>query len=161
MDRVGHRLLTGSELHEPKGISVAPKGSKYISDGAGSGNWDFSGNDIINCFYEGPAFEYGYFPYRATVRQRMTGTYLRGPLLTQVGTDYVEIVSDNPSLYVHRFYLGAAGLTVEDEKITIDFSVQPTDSVLEPGDEVWFNLNASGALSRYQGNAIMYFNEAG
>lgn len=34
-----HRVLTGADLHEPKGISTASSGQVYIADGAGSGSW--------------------------------------------------------------------------------------------------------------------------
>ena len=34
-----HKNLVDPELHEPKGISSAPSGSIYISDGSGSGVW--------------------------------------------------------------------------------------------------------------------------
>lgn len=34
-----HNTLTGSDLHEPKGVDNAPAGSFYEADGAGSGSW--------------------------------------------------------------------------------------------------------------------------
>lgn len=34
-----HKLLTGTDLHEPKGVAAAPAGQVYVSDGAGSGVW--------------------------------------------------------------------------------------------------------------------------
>ena len=36
---VAHSALTGSNLHEPKGIAAAAVNKAYISDGAGSGAW--------------------------------------------------------------------------------------------------------------------------
>lgn len=39
MPDVQHNALSGSELHEPKGISGAAAGAVYIADGAGSGSW--------------------------------------------------------------------------------------------------------------------------
>jgi len=41
-----HSLLTGSDLHEPKGVSTAIAGQVYISDGAGSGSWTDTGATI-------------------------------------------------------------------------------------------------------------------
>lgn len=41
-----HSTLTGSDLHEPKGISTANQGQVYISDGAGSGTWTDTGATI-------------------------------------------------------------------------------------------------------------------
>lgn len=34
-----HSALTGSELHEPKGVAAATAGQVYEADGAGSGSW--------------------------------------------------------------------------------------------------------------------------
>lgn len=34
-----HRLLTGNQLHEPKGIESASPGTVYVADGNGSGQW--------------------------------------------------------------------------------------------------------------------------
>jgi len=48
-----HKLLTGTDLHEPKGVATAIAGQVYVSDGAGSGSWqtinttvDFSTGDV-------------------------------------------------------------------------------------------------------------------
>ena len=34
-----HSSLTGSQLHEPKGVAAAAGGTVYVADGAGSGSW--------------------------------------------------------------------------------------------------------------------------
>jgi hypothetical protein len=39
MANVAHSTLTGSDLHEPKGIATADADDVYIADGAGSGAW--------------------------------------------------------------------------------------------------------------------------
>lgn len=39
MSTRAHKLLTGTDLHEPKGVATAPAGQVYVSDGAGSGVW--------------------------------------------------------------------------------------------------------------------------
>lgn len=36
---IEHRNLTGSSLHEPKGVATALEGSVYVANGAGSGVW--------------------------------------------------------------------------------------------------------------------------
>lgn len=35
-----HNTLTGTQLHEPKGVAAASSGTVYTADGAGSGNWE-------------------------------------------------------------------------------------------------------------------------
>ena len=37
---IQHKLLTGADLHEPKGAASAASGNVYVADGAGSGAWD-------------------------------------------------------------------------------------------------------------------------
>lgn len=39
MADIEHNLLTGSEIHEPKGADSADEDQFYVSDGAGSGSW--------------------------------------------------------------------------------------------------------------------------
>jgi len=53
-----HNLLTGSQLHEPKGAESAPAGTVYVADGLGSGAWssEDAGNEvIINSIADFPA----------------------------------------------------------------------------------------------------------
>src|SRR3990167_4540988 len=39
MTTISHKLLTGSQLHEPKGVASAALDTVYISDNIGSGTW--------------------------------------------------------------------------------------------------------------------------
>lgn len=43
-----HKDLTGTDLHEPKGIEGAAAGTVYVADGAGSGDWTNPLDDVIN-----------------------------------------------------------------------------------------------------------------
>lgn len=43
MATISHKDLTGSQIHEPKGVDSADFGSVYVADGEGSGSWDFIG----------------------------------------------------------------------------------------------------------------------
>lgn len=38
---VKHSTLTGSDLHEPKGISLASANEVYVANGSGSGSWGY------------------------------------------------------------------------------------------------------------------------
>jgi len=40
MANVEHNAMTGSSLHEPKGVASASVGKVYVADGAGSGTWE-------------------------------------------------------------------------------------------------------------------------
>ncbi len=46
MTNKAHSTLTGSDLHEPKGVSSATAGQVYISNGSGSGTWTDTGATI-------------------------------------------------------------------------------------------------------------------
>lgn len=39
MTTKAHKLLTGTDLHEPKGVETALTGQVYVADGVGSGSW--------------------------------------------------------------------------------------------------------------------------
>lgn len=39
MANVEHSVLTGTDLHESKGVAAAPANRVYLTDGAGSGSW--------------------------------------------------------------------------------------------------------------------------
>jgi hypothetical protein len=38
---IQHKLITDPDLHEPKGVAAAVTGKVYVSDGAGSGSWQY------------------------------------------------------------------------------------------------------------------------
>lgn len=44
---VEHSTLTGSDLHEPKGIASASTGQVYIANGSGSGTWTAHHNKCV------------------------------------------------------------------------------------------------------------------
>jgi hypothetical protein len=43
-----HKDLTGADLHEPKGVTGAPSGSVYVSNGSGSGTWKKVGSTELD-----------------------------------------------------------------------------------------------------------------
>ena len=36
---IQHNLITGSDLHEPKGVAAASNKTVYVANGSGSGAW--------------------------------------------------------------------------------------------------------------------------
>jgi len=36
-----HSALTGTNLHEPKGVAGEAQGKVYVSDGSNSGSWEY------------------------------------------------------------------------------------------------------------------------
>lgn len=47
MANVAHASLTGSELHEPKGVATAALGTVYVADGTGTGSWQSIGASAL------------------------------------------------------------------------------------------------------------------
>lgn len=47
MANVEHSVLTGSSLHEPKGVAAAAANRVYVSDGVGSGSWSTVSNSVL------------------------------------------------------------------------------------------------------------------
>ena len=47
MANISHNTLTGSDLHEPKGIATANNGENYVADGSGGGAWKTSGGVVF------------------------------------------------------------------------------------------------------------------
>lgn len=46
MSNISHNTLTGSDLHEPKGVATASVGESYVADGSGSGEWKTTGGVV-------------------------------------------------------------------------------------------------------------------
>lgn len=57
MANVEHSTLTGSDLHEPKGVAAASANRVYVADGAGSGSWTTVSNSVLAT--EAKAFQGG------------------------------------------------------------------------------------------------------
>lgn len=74
MADIEHSELTGSALHEPKGIDAADADKVYVSDGVGSGTWQLVTND--NLADTGKAFQ-GQF---VCCREIKNGAQNAGPL---------------------------------------------------------------------------------
>jgi len=66
-----HNTLTGASLHEPKGVESSIAGQVYVSDGVGSGNWEFgdaTNEVVINSITDFPAASAGVITLAADTR---------------------------------------------------------------------------------------------
>lgn len=93
---VTHASLTGSDLHEPKGIDSANSGEVYIADGSGSGDW--SALSDINPF----ANNFAHYREQRTAGTSSTlsissGTWGTVPLNTEV-TDEIGLTLSSSTL---------------------------------------------------------------
>lgn len=48
---IQHSLITDPNLHEPKGIAAAAANKVYVSDGLGSGSWEFQPSGLYGEIY--------------------------------------------------------------------------------------------------------------
>jgi hypothetical protein len=81
-----HSALTGTDLHEPKGVAIAASGKVYLSDGLGSGSWvvpPYALTTLIDDVSTA-ATVYIPIPYAGTVTKVVT--VLAGSLTTANGT---------------------------------------------------------------------------
>lgn len=47
MANVAHKNLTGTDLHEPKGVAAASANTVYVANGSGSGSWGEVTNSVL------------------------------------------------------------------------------------------------------------------
>lgn len=72
MANVEHSALTGSDLHEPKGVSTAGNNTVYVANGAGSGSWTaqkFVMNGTLPDITTTSSVVYIPIPYDCTVKK--------------------------------------------------------------------------------------------
>ena len=85
-----HSALTGTELHEPKGVAAAQQGEVYLSDGLGSGSWVKSPYTITGVIDDVSTAStiYMAIPWAGTVKKVVT--VLAGAITTANGTVTVK-----------------------------------------------------------------------
>lgn len=119
-----HKNLTGTNLHEPKGVASATSGQVYIADGAGSGSWGvvaglphaqiyIAGNtDIVDITNKGT--------YYAAVPVAGDGwqEYDAEGLTTSLATGRIVVPS---STYAGQYFLHAT-LTIGSSRVNNDFA---------------------------------------
>lgn len=62
MPNVQHSSLTGTDLHEPKGVAAATNNSVYVANGSGSGSWQRRQHILLTYLEDVSAVETIYVP---------------------------------------------------------------------------------------------------
>lgn len=85
-----HSTLTGSDLHEPKGIEAASSGTTYIANGTGSGSWSkiASGNIDTSSIFTTNKF---LLTYKIESVAAATDVYIPVPHNCQLNAVYAAI----------------------------------------------------------------------
>jgi len=148
-----HSALTGSDLHEPKGIVGAPANRVYVSDGATSGSWTTVGNAVLAP--EAKAFTGSLLHVQdqktsGTVSQSITSGDWRTRTLNTVVTNEItgaSLASNQITLPVGTYYIEAdaiAGLATAQQQLRIR---NITDSTTTLTGLNAYNNNSGGYAS--------------
>lgn len=143
MANVEHSTLTGSSLHEPKGVAAAAANRVYVSNGAGSGSWTTVSNSVLST--EAKAFQGGLF-HAQDVKSPGTdaGTFTAGGWRTRTLNTVLtnEIVGASLSSNqitlpagTYWFEASAPGFNVDGHKTAIANVTDGVDAVLEGTSE--------------------------
>ena len=94
MANLEHNALTGSDLHEPKGVAAASSNTVYVSDGAGSGAWQTQAGGsasvvTVNAVADLPTAVSGVITLTANLVYLLSGTVDIGSNRIVMGADSV------------------------------------------------------------------------
>lgn len=135
-----HATLTGSQLHEPKGIAAAAANRAYISDGAGSGTWTTITNSVLAT--EAKAFQGGLLHVRDQKASGTNGTaYTAGAwrthTLNTVVTNEIggvaQLAANQITLPAGTYWITAtaiSGTAVDNARIKLRNITDSTDDIL-------------------------------
>ena len=137
-----HSTLTGTDLHEPKGAAAATINQTYVSDGAGSGNWQ-------------NRFEMGFFDYNDLATQT---TAISIPSTST----FVPLTNDEAGPYTNKAYKPSGVTDIWDSSTnrfdfselslgdTVDLRLSLTPIVATTNTEIEVDLElAEGSGSEY------------
>ena len=140
MANVAHATLTGSNLHEPKGITTATNGQVYVANGAGTGVWtDISATSFVGqvADFATPVAPTGWLEADGTDISKVTFPALFAAMTIQntatrgSGSPIVTLTTGNtnnmrPGYFVYGLVAGqfVSGTTI----LTVDSGIQFTMS---------------------------------
>jgi Phage Tail Collar Domain. len=152
---VAHSTLTGSALHEPKGVSAATSGQVYIADGAGSGAWSSASTALtltgqISDFWT-LAPPSGWLECDGSSVSRTTYAALFAAVTIQQSgtrTNGSAIITGLSSTTNMRagYYIGGTGITNGTTILTVDSATQVTMSANATSSGTSTCIISAGAL---------------
>ncbi len=90
MANVEHSSLTGSALHEPKGVAAANSGEAYVANGSGSGTWQ----PIHRHLGAATAFNHS-SPYAYSIDTDIAEKFLSPSISSTVTSGFTVVTSPN------------------------------------------------------------------
>jgi len=132
---VSHASLTGSNLHEPKGISTATSGQVYVADGVGSGSWTSTSVIVPGMVadFATPVAPAGWLECDGSAVARTTYGALFTALTIQqsgsrgVGSAVITGLSSTANMRP-GYFVGGTGITNGTTILTVDSATQITMS---------------------------------
>lgn len=141
-----HSTLTGTDLHEPKGVAAAAANLVYMSNGSGSGSWLSPATNIKNANLETLSGQF------ANISSSASSIYLPTPLAGKVVAIYIvlqnaiTVASCNITVKINGVAVTGSGIT-----ITVGAS----------GAGVVFSSAPSGSNTLTTGQAIEIHSDGG
>lgn len=134
MANVSHASLTGSNLHEPKGVAAAALGTVYVANGAGSGSWNSIGTSAFTGMiadFASPFPPTGWLELDGSIISTSTYSGLFAVMsVTTSGTrtNGSPIISSIASTtgYVAGYYVFGTGIASGTTILTVDSPTQIT-----------------------------------
>lgn len=136
MTNVSHASLTGSQLHEPKGVASATSGTVYVADGAGSGTWSSVGTSSFTGMiadFTWPVVQDGWLELDGSTISTTTYSALYNVMAistTGTRTNGSAVITSIPSTTHFRvgYYIFGTGFSSGTTILSIDSSTQITVS---------------------------------
>lgn len=134
MANIAHASLTGSELHEPKGIETAQLGEVYVADGVGSGNWASVGTSSFTGMiadFPSPVAPVGWLECDGSDISSNTYSALYAVMTLQMngtrssGSSIITSLSSTSNMRV-GYYVFGTGISAGTTIVSIDSSSQIT-----------------------------------
>lgn len=134
MANVAHSTLTGSELHEPKGVDAAVAGTVYVANGSGSGSWSNVGTSSFTGMiadFAWPVVQEGWLECDGSVVSTTTYSNLYSVMSIATSgtrTNGSPVITSVPSTTHFRvgYYVFGAGIASGTTILTIDSATQIT-----------------------------------
>ena len=109
---IQHNLITGNDLHEPKGVAEATSGKVYVANGSGSGAWSLLNTANITA-------------------GAVTPTKLNGLADNGTAGQLIQTDGDGTFTYIDATSYGSAYFPFSTST-TYDFSATTTDAIVNP-----------------------------
>lgn len=134
MTNVSHATLTGSQLHEPKGVATAALGQVYVANGSGSGSWTDIGTSSFTGMiadFVAPVPPTGWLELDGSVISTSTYSGLYAVMTIQTSgtrTNASPVITSIPSTANLRvgYYVFGTGINTGTTILSIDSSTQVT-----------------------------------